>query len=226
MGPCHLGADTGCPQGSGRAIAPCTTRSGAHPKGGCGTCGSISPSGLVPCPPGGTQQKNIETRRCTSRSNTNIYASAGRGCNPTPCCCPPDGAPSVSRVCQYLPSRTLPWLFGPFPTSSPPSRPIAANFLWSTDDRNRADRFRRLRVCNTHEHCPPCWDASPGRGHHGLIMYIPLSNPSRLATTSLACPICSNTFSKRKDLLYHLRTSTDDNHKTFRDDASAPATAT
>jgi len=53
-------------------------------------------------------------------------------------------------------------------------------------------------------------------------MSAPLSDPSLLATTSLACPICSDTFRKRKELLHYPGTSFD---KTFRYDASTPENA-
>ena len=49
--------------------------------------------------------------------------------------------------------------------------------------------------------------------------------PSSLATTILACPLCSSTYSKRKELLHPLRTSSHEIHKTFRYDASAHANA-
>jgi len=50
-------------------------------------------------------------------------------------------------------------------------------------------------------------------------------DPSSLATTSLACPLCAVIYLGRKDLLYHLRTSTNEPYKTFRYDACAPAIA-
>ena len=48
---------------------------------------------------------------------------------------------------------------------------------------------------------------------------------SSLATTTLSCSIFSSTYSKRKDLLHHLRFFLDEIHKTFRYDASAFANA-
>ncbi len=56
-------------------------------------------------------------------------------------------------------------------------------------------------------------------------MSIPVTALSPLATTTLACSICSSTYSKRKELLHHLRISSDEVHTTFRYDSSAPANA-
>ncbi len=47
--------------------------------------------------------------------------------------------------------------------------------------------------------------------------------PPHLASTTLACPTCANLYSNKKELLHHLRTSSDEIHKTFRYDASNPA---
>ena len=50
--------------------------------------------------------------------------------------------------------------------------------------------------------------------------------PPPLASTHLECaicPICSSIYNKRKELLHHLRTSTDDLHKTFRYTSNEPA---
>ena len=44
-----------------------------------------------------------------------------------------------------------------------------------------------------------------------------------LDTISLACPTCVNRYRNKKELLHHLRSSSDDLHKTFRYDACTPS---
>jgi hypothetical protein len=44
--------------------------------------------------------------------------------------------------------------------------------------------------------------------------------PPNLASTTLVCPTCANTYRNKKELIHHLRTSTDELHKIFRYDAS------
>jgi len=44
--------------------------------------------------------------------------------------------------------------------------------------------------------------------------------PPHLASTTLASPTCANLYSNKKELLHHLRTSSDEIHKTFRYDAN------
>jgi len=46
--------------------------------------------------------------------------------------------------------------------------------------------------------------------------------PPSLASTTLACPTCANIYRNKKELIHHLRTSTDELHKIFRYDASKP----
>jgi hypothetical protein len=50
-------------------------------------------------------------------------------------------------------------------------------------------------------------------------MSIPATTHPSIAATSLASPICSSSYTKRKELLHQLGTSSDKLHKTFRYDA-------
>jgi hypothetical protein len=49
------------------------------------------------------------------------------------------------------------------------------------------------------------------------------SFPPNLAPTTLACLTCANRYSNKKELFHHLRTSSDEQHKTLRYDAYSPA---
>jgi hypothetical protein len=42
------------------------------------------------------------------------------------------------------------------------------------------------------------------------------SAPLPVASTHLACPVCGNSYKKRKEIVHHTRTSTDEPHATFR----------
>jgi len=57
----------------------------------------------------------------------------------------------------------------------------------------------------------------PGEASQERACSVPSATPP-VASSSLACPICAAIYLRRKDLLYHLRTSTDEPHKTFRYD--------
>jgi hypothetical protein len=46
-------------------------------------------------------------------------------------------------------------------------------------------------------------------------------DPPLVANFSLACPICAATYTRKKELLHHLRTSTDEPHKSYWYDACA-----
>jgi len=46
--------------------------------------------------------------------------------------------------------------------------------------------------------------------------------PPNLASTTLACPTCGNIYRNKKELIHHLRTSTEELHKIFRYDANKP----
>ena len=77
-------------------------------------------------------------------------------------------------------------------------------------------RHHGTRVSDTLQRCPPEGSASLQRGLSRVIMITSSSAPPPLATTSLACPTCNKIYTKRKELLHHLRTSTDEQHKTLR----------
>ncbi len=76
------------------------------------------------------------------------------------------------------------------------------------------------RTCSSLERCPPYRHASLWRGQSVVIIMTDFPNfPPNLAPTTLACPTCVNRYSNKKALLHHLRTSSDEQHKTLRYDA-------